>query len=223
MASLLILKGTLQGQHVQLNDERIVLGRNRECHVVIDFPAVSREHALILRIGGKFYIEDNNSRNKTFVNNQEISKRTLLKDNDRIKICDFLCTFHDGTAPRPLPASLREEEPEEEDNTADTSSSTVEAKVGRISNGQLLESQPAEKIAALMDISTYLSKTLELEALLPLIADSLFQVFRQADRCFLIRREDPAGKLVPKLIKTRRAGNESNARFSKSIVQQCTS
>ena len=56
--------------------------------------------------------------------------------------------------------------------------------------------------------------------------DSLFHLFRQADRAFLILAEDgptPASppKLLPKVIKTRRPTDESTARFSRSIVRQC--
>src|SRR5262249_46852860 len=128
-------------------------------------------------------------------------------------------TFQDGTIVKPLPMDLRPEEPEATEEGE--SSSTVEAKVtGHLSHHQLLESQPAEKIKALLDISTNLSKTLELDALLPKIAESFFQLFRQADRCFLILRED-SGRLVPKLIKTRRSLSDTSARFSRSIVQQC--
>lgn len=218
MATLLILKGIDQGQRYPLTDERIVMGRNRDCHVVIDFPAVSREHAHILRVGEKFYIEDRDSRNGTFVNNQQIAGRTLLKNNDRIKICDFMCTFQDGTVAKPLPADLRREEPEQEEGE---NTSTVEAKLsGTLSSQLILDSQPAEKIKALLDISTNLAKTLELDALLPKIADSLFQLFRQADRVFLILREE-SGRLMPKLVKMRRSFNETNARFSRSIVQKC--
>jgi len=53
---------------------------------------------------------------------------------------------------------------------------------------QLLETQPArEKLRVLLDISSNLGKTLELDKLLPKIVDSLFGLFRQADRCFLIQ------------------------------------
>lgn len=219
MASLHILKGNEQGQRVNLETDTTVLGRNRDCHVVIDFPAVSRQHAQIVKVQGKFYIEDCNSRNKTFVNNQEISGRTLLKNNDRIKICDFLCTFNDGVPQKPLPVDLTEEPESEEDPGG---SSTVEASIGaRLTTNQLFGSQPGEKIKALLDISINLSKTLELDALLPKITDNLFQLFRQADRCFLIQREGEANKLVPKLIRTRRANTETSARFSRSIVTQC--
>lgn len=219
MASLLILKGTnTQGQRLELTSDKITLGRNPDCTVVITGHAVSREHAHILRVQGKYYIEDRDSRNGTFVNNQQISARTPLKDNDRIKICDFLCTFHEGPGPRPLPPDLRPEEPEEEEPNA---ASTVEATVGRLSHNQLLETQPAEKLKALLEISTGLSKTLQIDQLLPKIADNLFQLFRQADRCFLILQEEGGGKLIPKVIKTRRANADADARFSKSIVRQC--
>src|SRR5262245_10760499 len=77
MAALNFLKGVNQGATVTLDGERMVLGRNADCQVVLDEPAVSREHAVIRKIQGKFYIEDMKSRNRTFVNNQEISARTL--------------------------------------------------------------------------------------------------------------------------------------------------
>src|SRR5262249_11941858 len=113
---------------------------------------------------------------------------------------------------------------EESETEEESSSSVIEARLGRLSSVQLLEAQPAEKISALLEISTHLSKTLELDALLPRIVDILFQIFKQADRCFLIQREprdDAAGRLVPKLIKTRRASNESSARFSRTIALEC--
>lgn len=222
MASLLILKGENPGQRYQIQTDTVIIGRNPTCHIIIGGNAVSREHARILRVNGKFYIEDGDgeraSRNGTFVNNQPIAGRTLLKDNDRIKICDFLCTFESG-ARAPLPAEFRRDEPEEEEDTGQNS--TFEATLGRISSQQLLESQPAEKLKALLEISNSLSRSLEFESLLPQVADNLLQLFRQADRCFLIQRDEASGRQIPKLIKTRRPGAESTASWSKSIVKQC--
>jgi serine phosphatase RsbU (regulator of sigma subunit) len=57
---------------------------------------------------------------------------------------------------------------------------------------------------------------------MPKICDSLFQMFRQADRCFIIvAGGEGQTKLIPKVIQTRRPGDESNARFSRSIVKRC--
>ena len=217
MASLLVLKGTNPGQRIQLVEDTVVLGRNPDCQVPIGGTAVSRNHAQILHIQGKYYIEDLKSRNGTFVNNEQVTNRLQLNDNDRIKICDFLCTFHE-TAARPLPAELTPEEPEPPDDPA---ASTVEASLSHASSNLLLESQPAEKVKAILEITNNLSKTLELDPLLPKIVDSLFQVFKQADRGFIILRDETGKRLVPKVFKARRAADEANATFSRSIVKQC--
>jgi phosphoserine phosphatase RsbU/P len=210
MPSLQVLKGPNEGAVIQLEHERSVLGRNPDCAVVIPVTSVSREHAEIHRVNGKFYIIDRQSRNGTFVNNQAISQKTLLKNNDRIRICDFIAAFLDAG-----PEADDSDEPDAEEGP-----STVEATLNHTSH-MLLETQPAEKLRLLIEITNNLSKTLELQSLLPKIADSLFNLFKQADRCFIIQAEGEKGeKLMPKVVKTRRAADEGNARFSKSIVRR---
>jgi len=224
MASLHILKGPNKGDKVTLGQEKTTLGRNPECTVVIPVNAVSREHANILRIQGRYYIEDLKSRNKTYVNNQPVEVRTPLKNKDQIRICDFLAEFFDN--------SRSGEDDDDHDDHDDQSleegsSTTVEATLGRGSNLQL-ETQPADRLKLLLDISSTLSRTLELDRLLPQIVDSMFMMFKQADRCFIILTEDAIGKsgevtkrLMPKVVKTRRPQDESTARFSKTIVRRC--
>src|SRR5437870_5655998 len=58
MPSLHVLKGPNEGAIIPLDGDRFVLGRNPDCGIVIPVTSVSREHALILRIQGKFFIED---------------------------------------------------------------------------------------------------------------------------------------------------------------------
>ncbi|HZT80817.1 MAG TPA: GAF domain-containing SpoIIE family protein phosphatase, partial [Gemmataceae bacterium] len=151
-------------------------------------------------------------------NNQQITARTPLRHNDKVRICDFLAQFLD--APPPLPRDLVRGGDEEEAEEEADGSSTVEATLSHSSN-LILEQQPAEKLRTLLEISSTLSKTLDLDPLLPQIVDSLFTLFRQADRCFVILSEDDGAKLIPKVIKTRRPADEANARFSRSIVRKC--
>ena len=214
MPALHILKGANEGALIPLDGDKFILGRNPDCDIVIPMTSVSREHAVILRIQGRYYIEDKHSPNGTFVNNVAITARTLLKHNDHIRICDFLAAFVDqaqATPTEPEDAS----EPEEHDG-----SSTVEAQLSHSSN-LLLETQPAEKLRGLLEISANLSKTLDLDALMPKIVESLFLLFRQADRCFVIQAEDGTGRLLPRVVKTRRPHEETNARPSKTIVRRC--
>jgi serine phosphatase RsbU (regulator of sigma subunit)/pSer/pThr/pTyr-binding forkhead associated (FHA) protein len=216
MASLQIVKGATPGD-VPLTQDCVILGRSPECHVVIPVTSVSREHAHIVRVNGQFFIEDQKSRNGTFVNNEQVTQRRLLKNNDKIRICDFQATFLDARKPLPDEFAKEEEEPEEAEDEA--GASTVEATI--LHNSSLfLEQHPSEKLRTLIEISGNLSKTLELDRLLPKIVDSLFHVFKQADRCFIILVEE-GGKMIPKVIKTRRPQDEQSARFSKTIVRQC--
>jgi sigma-B regulation protein RsbU (phosphoserine phosphatase) len=216
VALISFLKGANQGSNVELAGDKIILGRNQDCTVVLNVPAVSREHAVIRRIAGKFYIEDMKSRNGTFVNNKEVTTRTLLKDNDKIKICDNLLAFFEGAPKPPLPQEINKADPIQEEDEEDAS--TVEATLTG-SSKQILEAQPAEKLALLIEVGADLSQTFDVEQLLPKIVDALFQVFRQADRGFIILGE--GGKLIPKVTKTRRGEDDNTPRFSRKIVNRC--
>jgi serine phosphatase RsbU (regulator of sigma subunit)/pSer/pThr/pTyr-binding forkhead associated (FHA) protein len=217
MPALHILKGTNEGSSIPLDGDKYVLGRNPDCDIVIAATSVSREHAQIVRVQGRYYLADGDSdgrpsRNGTYLNNQPITARTPLKHNDRIRICDFQAAF------------LEQQQPETEEDLGEgdepEASSTVEAMISKSSH-LLLETQPAEKLRHLLEISSSLSKTLDLDALMPKVVDSLFQLFRQADRCFVIHAEEGSNRLLPRVVKTRRPNDEANARPSKTIVRKC--
>ncbi len=217
MATLILIKspgGATAPQSYPLEGKDLfVIGRDSDrCQIVIPNSAVSREHAKIIRQNGKLMLHDLGSRNGTFINQNKINTPTALKGEDRIKICDFLFRFHEEAG------SDGESDPEEPDGES-TNMTTVQHTVSRGIAQQFLEVQPSERLRALLEISTGLSRVLELEPLLPQIADTLFGVFRQADRCFIIML-DESGRMVPKVVKTRRPGGEE-ARFSGTIVRKC--
>src|SRR5262249_57977570 len=74
-----------------------------------------------------------------------------------------------------------------DESSAPSSLSGFEASVSH-SSKLYLEAQPAEKLRLLLDILNKLSKTLELDNLLPKIVENLFALFKQADRCLIIMR-----------------------------------
>jgi serine phosphatase RsbU (regulator of sigma subunit)/pSer/pThr/pTyr-binding forkhead associated (FHA) protein len=219
MDHLHILKGASQGQKISLEGKsKIVLGRSADCDIVINDPAVSRSHAQILRLQGQFYIEDLKSRNSTFINHLAIAARTPLRDNDRIKICDFLCTFHSDESHTPFPAQPTR--PGAEAVEESETSSTIEVTVSD-SRQQILAAQPAERLPMLVDLTRELAQTFQLNQLLPKIVDRLFQLFKQADRGFIILRDEDTGQLVPRVIQTRLNREGATPRFSRKIVYHC--
>jgi sigma-B regulation protein RsbU (phosphoserine phosphatase) len=211
--------GASPGEMIPLDGDVYVIGRDADsCQIVIPHHAVSRRHAQITRIKGQYFIEDLKSRNHTFVNNKEVTDRVPLKPEDKIKICDFVFRFLDERNPPrpPLPPELaRDRDPDEEDAGGMT---TIEATGNRVSAQNFLDVQPVDRLRALLDISTNLSRTLELDPLLNQTADTMLGVFRQADRCFVLLL-DETGRTVPKVVKSRRPGTD-DSRFSKTIVKK---
>ncbi len=225
MPSLILLKspeGASPNKNIPLNGDLLVIGRDENgCQIVIPHHAVSRRHAQITRTGKQFFIEDLKSRNRTFVNSKEVPPpvRQPLKPDDRIKICDFLFRFHDETVVKQqeLPPWMSKGAAMD-DGEAESGMTTIEATQGKGSAQQFLEIAPSDRLRALLEISTNLSREIDLDPLLSRIADTLFNVFKQADRCFLLML-DEAGRPAPKVMKSRRPALD-DTRFSRTIVKK---
>lgn len=224
MPSLILLKspgGASPGQQYPLSGgTAFVVGRDADqCQVVIPNGSVSRKHAVITAASGRYMIEDFGSRNGTYVNQARISGPTSLKSDDRIKICDFLFRFFDESAP-PVETTSAGDADSQVVDPADEPA-TVRTTFDQSKAREFLDAAPADRLRALLEVSTSLSRTLELEPLLPGIADALFQVFRQADRCFVIL-VDADGRPVTKVAKSLRASPRGDVpQFSRTIVRRC--
>jgi pSer/pThr/pTyr-binding forkhead associated (FHA) protein len=62
---------------VELDGERVTLGRGDDCDVMLDDPGVSRHHAELRREGGAWVLRDLGSSNGTFVRGAPVSRHTL--------------------------------------------------------------------------------------------------------------------------------------------------
>ena len=208
MASLHILKGVNQGQRITLDAELIVMGRSRDCQVVIPLTSVSRQHARIVRLQGRYHIEDMKSRNGTKVNGQTISQRTPLNNGDQIQICDFHASFHD-LEHYPLPPEAVRPDQHVDGESTETSS-TIRAQIAHDIN-HVLEITSLTKLRMILSATNKLSRTLEQDQLLPRIAEVVFELFAQADRCFVILCGEGTGELLQGAVKTRRPQEEATA------------
>ena len=96
--------GDAAGQIIELKSEITVIGRSPECQIVLDPNGVSRRHAEIRHVGEEFFLADLRSRNKTKVNNAEVTLGNdhRLQSGDRINICDVEFIYY--TAPPRSPA-----------------------------------------------------------------------------------------------------------------------
>ena len=65
---------TPDGEKTPIRHNRAIIGRSDDADVVLDYPEISRLHALIYRQGGEIYIVDGGSANGTRVNNNAVGK-----------------------------------------------------------------------------------------------------------------------------------------------------
>ena len=87
MPMLIVYEGELEGQRWIIDQNRTIIGRGTNCEIVLPERRVSRQHAQIERDGGSYWLRDLGSKNRTYVNGQEMGdKPYLLKDGDEIQI-----------------------------------------------------------------------------------------------------------------------------------------
>jgi sigma-B regulation protein RsbU (phosphoserine phosphatase) len=223
MGFLRALNGSESGRTYRLDLANAILGRHPDCDIVLDEGAVSRQHAQISAANNEFFVEDLGSRNGTTVNNQPVRGRRRLYNNDQIKICDLLFSFHDGD-PSQQQKTEQPEGPvtlfdEPAASTTSTIMSTLEVKSSR-TGFRASTVNPEAKLKALLEISRNLGSAISLEQVLPKILDSLFKIFLQADRGFLVLQGPEPGVLVPKAMKLRRGESEDTIRISRTIVRK---
>lgn len=87
-------------QEFDLPPGETILGRSPECHVTIDDPLVSREHAKIIVEGDRVICRDLGSRNGSKVNGQLVRGDIALNDGDRVRIGNQEIVFSRVVAPR---------------------------------------------------------------------------------------------------------------------------
>ncbi len=106
-----------------LKETVINVGRRLENHLVIDDPRISRNHAQLRAINGRYVLFDLNSTGGTFVNGQRTSQ-TVLYPGDVISLAGVALIFgQDNPPPRP---DLMETSPINDPNASERPTATVE-------------------------------------------------------------------------------------------------
>ena len=84
--------GGRTGEHFALEQERTTIGRSPDCDIFLDDVTVSRRHAVALKQGDAFVIEDQGSLNGTFLNRRRIESAEL-SDDDELQIGKYRLVF----------------------------------------------------------------------------------------------------------------------------------
>ena len=125
----------IEGVRVHPLKESVVnIGRRLENHLVIDDPRISRNHAQLRAIKGRFVLFDLNSTGGTFVNGQRTSQ-TVLYPGDVISLAGVALIFgQDNPPPRP---DLMETSPLNDPGSNDRPTATLDNQTVDIKTGSL--------------------------------------------------------------------------------------
>lgn len=227
---------------IELNQNQMVIGRHPDCAIQIVNGTVSGKHAQIVKDGGGFFLEDLGSRNGTAINDDRITERVKLTHNDLLKFGQAEARFEDSASAKQAPSAFdaaqmqagglggvpvgdRDPVPAAATATLDIavdaeSEATITGALENKGRFGVLDVNPEAKLKAVLDISSSLAGTVDLKALLPKILDTLFNIFKYADRGCILLKNDETGEMIPAAFKHRREGEDATVRLSRTIVNK---
>lgn len=80
-------------------DVVLIIGRHSECDIVLTGNAVSRKHARLLSISGKYFIEDTGSSRGTKLNGDTISEMMPFENSDIVEIGEYKLRWNSSDVP----------------------------------------------------------------------------------------------------------------------------
>ncbi len=88
---LMIMSGPDDGKILKLNapkqGDAFVVGRREECDVVLPYDSqISRQHARLFKKDGKWYVQDLDSRNGTYIGKQKITAAIPLESGQMFRV-----------------------------------------------------------------------------------------------------------------------------------------
>ena len=92
MALLVVRRGPNAGARFLLDHDVTTSGRHPDSDIFLDDVTVSRDHAVIVRRGADYHLDDLGSLNGTYVNRQRVDSRQL-EDGDELQIGKYKLSY----------------------------------------------------------------------------------------------------------------------------------
>lgn len=209
MASLVFVAGPNAGRRYKLGDGEYIIGRRSDCQIFVPDMRVSRQHARIIKDGGRWAVEDLGSNNGTFVNGNRVQTFDL-RHEDEIQI-----------AQNRIRVELPEGQTGSGRPTFDSHVTIVEVQSpsvfksredsqermwssGLITGADVRTTRLLErKLAALTAILDSVSHTDDPDGLLERVVEHLLEVFPQADSVGVLVQDERTRELTVKCHRSR--------------------
>jgi len=221
VAFLELQNGSRQGEKIPVGRRRLVIGRHPDCDLVLDEPAVSRQHAALVPGDGGILIEDLRSRNGTTVNGEPLVGSRRLEHGDEVAICGQRLQFSSIGRRRATGTTDVVGASDGATFRADDAGDAVivsQLEMSGVAAGDGTGAQAAAKLRALQGLDHAIGASLVLDDVLPRLLAGLLEVFPQADRGFVLL-PDQQGRLLLRARRLKREDDTGPLRLSMSLIR----
>ena len=205
MPTLVVVHGPDHGKSFDINGDSLVIGRDPSCDVSLRDPGISRQHARLELKGNQYILKDLGSSNGTCINGVRVTESSL-RVGDQIRLGNTLLAVGAPESTllehRGLPIRVDAE------GKVDSSIMATTAVSGdphlAFAGGENLAEMRASLVglAALYRIAEMLAHDYDIDRLLAGVMDMIFDVV-DADRGFILLRDEHTGAMAPKAIRYR--------------------
>jgi phosphoserine phosphatase RsbU/P len=216
--------GDRNGERLAIGAGRILVGRHPDCEIVLDAPAVSRQHCAVTATVEGVTVEDLHSRNGTLLNGVPLTAPRRLEHGDELFICGHRLAFRtESPAPTdPGSAVLADEDLDDDDPAGSDALIVSQVALPRPAAGEGLGQHAEAKLRAVLGLNRAIGTSLSLDEVLPRLLDGLLEVFPQADRGFVVLTQPPSGTLRLRARRTKHPG-EALPRISRTLIDRVAS
>ncbi len=208
-----------------LGTEPLTIGRSEELSICIRHRSLSRYHARVDHLEGRYFISDLRSKNGTFVNGVKV-QRQEIQPGDMLKLGDVVLRFVDvkerssgGAAPESSTSQTAELRPQlvqaltrvpPEKLVLPTSAVPPRTPAAAIAQAQ-------DRMRILLEVAKLLPAANDIDTLLGKILDLVFQLL-QADRGAILLVNKVTGQLEPRVARTAAGPPAQGPIYSQNIV-----
>jgi len=126
----------------ELTRSEVIIGRDPNVDLAIASPAISRRHARLMREGDGYVLEDLGSSNGTYVNDQKLTGRHLLKVGDQIRLGRAVSLVYEAPRPATSPKAVLH-------SVSAVAPGTMQTMIGEEPAGSEIDAGPPQLIIAI--------------------------------------------------------------------------
>ena len=209
MAKLYILDSPEGNRSFEMEKDTIHIGRSPDNDIQIKDSSISRRHLKIQRRSNKYFVEDLQSKNGTFVNGAQIESGVQLEVQEGVPIIigmTLICLgkgcSEDLNVYLDMIRLSRELEGDEGISIPDRPILTK------------------ENIELINRVSDILMQSLSLNEIFEKVLDNIFNLLKRIDRGVIILIDNDTGEFTKVIYRLRRPGDDESTVYSRPIVDQ---